>query len=371
MLLGRFPNFLRQRPGTAMLAKGGPGIGKTEVAIDTILNEGWGLAKMVAAQETPESVAGFLWVDPQNKQCEYFPQRRLRSLDAHFEAGRKAVLVIDEFKGGDRMTHNALQQLIREHEVGDWVAKGHLYVLALTNREEDRANVVRLTAPMINRFVQVEVLPDFEFWSGWAGTRGLKELNKEKTYPKVHPDCLGFLRAVFIGGVDLKSEKAKEWAKDKSLLFCSPAPKDESAFPTPRAYEVASDCIYKYGGDDEYLRESLAGSIGIGPMIEFMAWRKVGKEASNVVDDILNGKSVKTLDIGMQFFVNSQLTAHYARDQKKVADALTKYLSEVESEYAILLINDAASISDAITKSKDWMKVVQKHKKVALAGKRP
>lgn len=371
MLLGNMPKVLGQKPGTALLVKGGPGVGKTEVALDFYrgLSDHF-VIKFVAAQETPESVTGFLWLNKETGSCEYLPQRRLRALNDAMKAGKKGICLIDEYKSGDRMTHNSLQQLIREHEVGDWVAAGDMYVVALTNREEDRANVVRLTAPTINRVQQISVEPDFDFWRSWASTKGF-EKRPGKPNPRIHPDILGFLQAVFVGGAKLKSEKAKEWAKDKSLLFCSPAPKGEEAFPTPRSHEIASDNLYKFAGEGEdFLREMLMGCIGDGPAFEFVAWLKVGKEAADIVDGILNGKSAPALDVGMQFFVNSSLTAKYAQDTDKVAGPLTKYLSEMESEYAMLLINDLAGISDKITKQKDWMKVVQKHRKVALAGKR-
>jgi hypothetical protein len=370
MLLGKLPRVLAARPGTALLVKGGPGIGKTELTVDFFSQPEFYVSKFIAAQETPESVAGFLWIDKETGSCKYLPQRRLRDLNEGIKQGKKGILIIDEYKGGDRMTHNSLQQLVREHEVGDWIAQGYLYVVALTNREEDRANVVRLTAPMINRFEQITVEPDFDLWRGWASTKGMMN-DPKKGYSRVHPDLIGWLSAVFVGGAKLKSEKAKEWAKDKSLLFCSPAPKGEEAFPTPRSHEIASDIIHKFSGEEEdFLREMLSGCIGEGPAFEFCAWLKVGKEAQQIVEDIVNGKSAPALDVGMQFFVNSSLTSRYAQDTDKVAGPLTKYLSEMESEYAMLLINDLAQISDKITKQKDWIKVVQKHRKVALAGKR-
>ncbi|MGI0148639.1 MAG: ATP-binding protein, partial [Thermoplasmata archaeon] len=349
MLLGRLPRVLAARPGTALLVKGGPGVGKTEVVMDFYRQASeFVVTKFVAAQETPESVTGFLWIDKETGSCKYLPQRRLRDINEEIKAGKRGIVIIDEFKGGDRMTHNSLQQLIREHEVGDWIAAGYLYVVALTNREEDRANVVRLTAPMINRFEQITVEPDFDFWRSWASTRGMMK-DPKREHPRIHPDILGWLSAVFIGGAKLKSEKAKEWAKDKSLLFCSPAPKGEEAFPTPRSHEVASDILYKFPGEDEdFLREMLMGCIGDGPAFEYVAWHKVGKEAQEHVESVVNGKSIPALDVGMQFFVNSSLTSRYAQDTDKVAGPLTKYLSEMESEYAMLLINDLAQISDKI-----------------------
>ena len=366
MKLGKLPGVIQKMPGTAILVNAGPGVGKTEVTQDTFMDMKVPYAKFVAAQETPESVTGFLWVDAQNKSCQYFAQRRLRDLDREWEKNPNAIcaVIVDEFKGGDRMTHNALQQFIREHQVGDWLARGKMYVVALTNRAEDRANVVRLTAPMVNRFIQIDVEPDFDFWRSWASTKGLIK-------NKIHPDILGWLSAIFVGGESLKTEKGKEFAKEKNLLFCSPAPKDESPFPTPRSHEMASDVVAKFSSSDEDLmRDLIAGCVGFGTAVEFMAWRKVGKEARNVVEEILNGRSVRTLDIGMQFFVNSQLTAEYARHTDQTAGPVVKYLSELESEYAMLLCHDLAQISDKVTRDKGWLKVVEKHKKVALAGKR-
>jgi hypothetical protein len=363
MKLGHLPRLIRGKPGTALLVRGGPGIGKTEVTTSELTDEGTPFRKFVAAQETPESVTGFLWVDQQDKSCSYFPQRRLSDLSKVWEADpkAKAVLVIDEFKGGDRMVHNALQQLVREHEVGDWVAKGQLYVIALTNREEDRANVTKLSAPMIGRLIQVTVDADFDFWRGWASSKGVPS-------GKVHTDIAAWLDAMFIGNMALKTDKGKEWAKSKDLLFCSPSPSDESPYPTPRSHEMASDVLTKFEGeDDDFLRETVAGAIGMGPAIELMAWRKVGKEASHFVEEVLNGKSVKGLDVGMTFFVNTQLTAKYAKDPTKTSGPIVKYLAESEAEYAFLMCHDLAKISGAVAKHKDWSKVREKHKDVSFA----
>lgn len=370
MKLGQLPRVLQEKPGTALMVKGGPGVGKTEVVLDYYgsLPDHF-VVKFVAAQETPESVTGFLWLNQQTGNCEYLPQRRLKALNDAMKQGKKGVLIIDEYKSGDRMVHNALQQLVREHEVGDWIAAGDMYVVALTNREEDRANVVRLTAPTINRMEQITVEADFGFWRDWASTKGL-EKRPGKRFPRIHPDILAWLSAMYVGGAAMKSTEAKEWAKDKALLFCSPAPKTEEAFPTPRSHEIASDVLYKFAGeDDSLIHELLAGCIGEGPAYECMAWRKVGLEAEKHVEGVLAGKSVPSLEIGMQFFVNSSLTAKLAQDPKKVAGPLVKYLAQIESEYAIMLISDTTKVAGKeIQSAPGWMDVVKKHRKVALAG---
>ena len=68
MLLGNLPKVLAQKPGTALLVKGGPGVGKTEVVLDYYTRQvaDHFVAKFVAAQETPESVTGFLWLNQQS-----------------------------------------------------------------------------------------------------------------------------------------------------------------------------------------------------------------------------------------------------------------------------------------------------------------
>jgi hypothetical protein len=370
MKLGQLPKVLAAKPGTALLVKGSPGVGKTEVVLDYYTRQiaDHAVVKFVAAQETPESVTGFLWINPTSGTCEYLPQRRLKALNEAMKAGKKGVLVIDEYKSGDRMVHNALQQLTREHEVGDWIAAGDLYVVALSNREEDRANAIRLSAPAVNRFEQITVEADFDFWRGWAATEGLKP--RPGKSPRVHPDILGWLSAIFIGSQSLKTSEAKEWAKDKNLLFCSPAPKGEEAFPTPRSHEIASDILYKFDGEDEdFVRELLSGSIGTGPAFELMAWRKIGKEAQRHVDSIMAGKKVPSFDVGMQFFVQTALTARLAQDPKGAVGPLVKYIADIESEYGIMMISDCAKVAaKELQNAPGWADVVKKHRKVALAG---
>jgi hypothetical protein len=67
------------------------------------------------------------------------------------------------------------QQLILDRRVGSYVVPDGWYVWAAGNRKEDRAAVFDMPAPLANRFLHLQVEPDFESFKTYALAKNVHE----------------------------------------------------------------------------------------------------------------------------------------------------------------------------------------------------
>jgi hypothetical protein len=138
-------------------------------------------------------------------------------------------------------------------------------LVAAGNREGDRGVTYRMPSPLANRFVHLEMKVDFDDFQDWA------------TLNKVHPEVVGYVG----------------FAKQDLYDF---DPKGSSkAFATPRSWVFVSDLLSDDDIDNDTLHNLVAGAIGDGLSVKFMAHRKVAGRMPKA-GDILDGK-VKTLEI--------------------------------------------------------------------------
>jgi hypothetical protein len=124
------------------------------------------------------------------------------------------------------------QQLILDRKVGSYSVPDGWYIWAAGNRKEDRAAVFDMPAPVANRFLHVEVGPDFESFKAYALANG------------VHEQILAFLsfRPALLHKLDPQ----------------------QPAWPSPRSWAMASD-LHRAGLD-------VAAAIGAATATEFRAY---------------------------------------------------------------------------------------------------
>jgi hypothetical protein len=138
-------------------------------------------------------------------------------------------------------------------------------LVAAGNRDGDRGVTYRMPAPLANRFVHLEAKVDVDDWTEWA------------VMNNVHPEVVGYV----------------SFAKQDLYDF---DPKSASkSFATPRSWMFVSELLADDDTDTDTLTNLVAGAIGDGLAVKFMAHRKVAGRMPKAID-ILEGK-VKTLDI--------------------------------------------------------------------------
>src|SRR5262249_53859508 len=120
----------------------------------------------------------------------------------------RGVIFLDEFNMAPPAVQGIAQQLILDRRVGRYEVPSGDFIWAAGNRKEDRAAVFDMPAPVGNRFIHLEVLPDFESFRRYAIER------------RMHEQILAFLayRPQLLHQLD-----PQRWA-----------------WPSPRSWEMAS-----------------------------------------------------------------------------------------------------------------------------------
>jgi hypothetical protein len=134
--------------------------------------------------------------------------------------------------------------------------------VAAGNRESDKGVTYRMPAPLANRFLHLELRVDYDDYHMWAVKN------------RIHEQVVGYIG----------------FAKQDLYDF---DPKSSSkSFATPRSWSFVSELLDDDDVSESTLTNLVAGAVGEGLAVKFMAHRKVAKQMPNP-EDILSGKVSK------------------------------------------------------------------------------
>ncbi|HMQ34210.1 MAG TPA: MoxR family ATPase [Chloroflexaceae bacterium] len=145
---------------------GPPGIGKSSIVAQTAGRYGLGFIDVRLSQLAPTDLRGL--PVPENGVSRWYPPEFL-------PRDGRGILFLDELNMAPPAMQGMAQQLILDRRVGSYVVPEGWFIWAAGNRKEDRAAVFDMPAPLANRFVHLEVEPDFEDFKAYALGRGLHE----------------------------------------------------------------------------------------------------------------------------------------------------------------------------------------------------
>ena len=151
-----------------------------------------------------------------------------------------------------------------------------------------------MPAPLANRFIHLELAVSFDDWFEWAVTN------------RVHKDVVGFLN----------------FAKRDLYDFDPKSP--SRSFATPRSWSFVSELL-EDDLDESTTTDLVAGAVGEGLAVKFMAHRKVASSMPDPVE-ILAGKvkEMKTKEISAMY----SLTVSLCYELKEAADKNDKKFDE-------------------------------------------
>jgi hypothetical protein len=202
------------------------------------------------------------------------------------------VLFLDEMNSAAPSVQAAGYQLILNRRSGKYVLPKNVVMVAAGNRESDKGVTYRMPTPLANRFVHQEMTVDFASWQEWAVK------NNE------HKDVVGYLTFA------------------KQDLYDFDAKSASRAFATPRSWHFVSELLQDDDTDDDTNMNLIAGTVGEGLAVKFMAHRKIAGRMPKP-EDILSGK-VDTLEVkevsAMYSLVISMCYELKAAVEKKIAD---------------------------------------------------
>ena len=270
---------------------GPPGIGKSELVEGITRELGGYMIDLRLGQMEPTDIRGIPFYNKDTGKMDWAEPVDLPSeeLASQYPV---VVLFMDELNSAPPSVQAAAYQLILNRCIGKYKLPDNVVMIAAGNRESDKGVTYRMPTPLANRFIHQEMKVDFGSYQEWA------------VQNKIHKDVVGYLSFA------------------KQDLYDFDAKSASRAFATPRSWTFVSQLLSDDSVDDETLTNLIAGTVGEGLAVKFMAHRKVASKMPNPVD-ILKGK-VKDLQVkevsAMYSLVISMCYELKSAVENKVAD---------------------------------------------------
>jgi hypothetical protein len=239
---------------------GPPGIGKSDIVKQIGQDAGRDVIDVRLALWEPTDIKGIPYYNAEKGTMVWAPPSELP-----MDPESTAIIFLDELNSAPPAAQAAAYQLILNRRVGTYSLPKGVDIVAAGNREGDRGVTYRMPAPLANRFIHLEAKVDFDDFQEWA------------VMNNVHPEVVGYVG----------------FAKQDLYDFDPKSP--SKAFATPRSWVFVSDLLWEDDTDIDTLHNLIAGAVGDGLAVKFMAHRKIAGRLPKA-EDILSGK-VKDLSI--------------------------------------------------------------------------
>jgi hypothetical protein len=243
-----------QRP---LFMWGPPGIGKSDIVHQIGEELGRDVIDVRLSLWEPTDIKGIPYYNSEQNSMAWAPPIELPT-----DPDSNAILFLDELNSAAPATQAAAYQLILNRRVGTYVLPKGVSIIAAGNRESDKGVTYRMPAPLANRFIHIELKIDFEDWQEWAVKN------------RIHEQVIGYIG----------------FAKADLHDFDPKSP--NRSFATPRSWSFVSELINDNDLSEATLTNLVAGAIGEGLAIKFMAHRKIANQMPKP-EDILSGKVTK------------------------------------------------------------------------------
>jgi hypothetical protein len=311
---------------------GACGVGKSQIVAQVASDLQWQLLDVRAVQLDPVDLRGLPRIAAD--QAEWVPPKFLPT-------SGKGILFLDELTSAPQMTQAGCYQLVLDRKLGEYRLPDGWVVIAAGNPASERGVHFSMPRPLRNRFVHLDLEPDFEDWSKWALKAGIR------------PEIIAFLRF------------------KPTLLHDSDATSDMNAWPTPRSWEMASCVLTGFAarqnggfltGTSEIEAQLLEGTIGQAATIELVAFLRLFRQLPSIPEILLNPDTAPVPDepsarIAIATALGRVLTDH------SIAKGM-RYLERMPTELRVLAMRDAAARDRAITHTPEFVRFGVEHAEV-------
>jgi MoxR-like ATPase len=289
---------------------GPPGIGKSEIVASLTEELGGHMIDIRLSQMEPTDLRGIPFFNKNTETMNWAPPIDLPSeeLAAQYPI---VVLFMDEMNSAAPAVQATAYQLILNGKVGTYTLPKNVVMVAAGNRESDKGVTYRMPTPLANRFVHLEMRKDFDSWFEWSVDK------------KIHKDVVGYL----------------SFAKQDLFDF---DPKSASrAFATPRSWTFVSQFLNDEDASDAELTDLIAGTVGEGLAIKFMAHRKVAGQMPNP-SEILSGKvnELKVKEISAMYSLTISLCYELQEQYAKLGkDKISEWHAQADNFLRFMMEN--------------------------------
>lgn len=242
--------------------------------------------------------------------------------DLPTDPNSRALVFFDEMSAAPPSVQAATYQIILNRKIGTYELPKDVVIVAAGNRVKDKGVAYNMPMPLANRFTHVTLDVSFDDWQEWA------VLNR------VHKDIVGYLS---FQPNDLNQFKPSG---------------DSYAFATPRSWYFASELLQEANDNGELvdtdlptevLGDLVKGTVGEGPGVKFMTYRK---QAANLpaAKDILSGKVTKlnSKQIDIMYALTTALCYELqdaSRDVKTNPKAFTEFHEQTDRFFRFIMDN--------------------------------
>jgi MoxR-like ATPase len=138
---------------------GACGVGKSQIVAQVASEMNWQFLDVRAVQLDPVDLRGLPRIA--GDQAEWVPPKFL-------PANGQGILFLDEFTSAPQVTQAGCYQLVLDRKLGEYRLPDGWAVIAAGNPPSERGVHFSMPRPLRNRFVHLDLEPDFEDWSKWA-----------------------------------------------------------------------------------------------------------------------------------------------------------------------------------------------------------
>ncbi len=232
--------------------------------------------------------------------------------------GEEGILLLDEFNQAPQAVQAAGHQLILDRCLGDYVLPPNWMVMAAGNKMDDRAQAIRMSTSLSNRFKNVDVDIDVVEWKLWARA--------------AHQDPV--IIALMNSDANLLHDMSVKTA----------------AWPSPRTWELLSDHIPHMTPENAY--NTAASCVGKAAGGMYIAFKELEDTVPSPEDIFANPTTAKIpTEPSARYFVSGMLSTQVTTD---TFPPYLKYQQRLDLEYQTVFMKDAYQVCPDVSDLKEY-----------------
>jgi hypothetical protein len=292
--------------GRPVFLWGPPGIGKSELVAGIAEERNAKLIDIRLSLWDPTDIKGLPYFNSTTHTMEWAPPVELPTKEDG-EEYPCIVLLLDEMNSAAPAVQAAAYQLILNRRVGAYQLPDNVVLIAAGNRESDRGVTYKMPAPLANRFIHIEMKPDFDDWFKWA----IKN--------QISNEVIGYLTC-----------------NKKDLFEFEPKTASRS-FPTPRTWTFVSQLLNNNLGE-KTLTDLVSGTIGEGLALKFMSHRKYS-QGMPTPRDVLEGKVKKVTSAEISAMYSLLISLCYELKEAEIKESHKLWKGYVNNFFNFMMEN--------------------------------
>ena len=299
-----------------------PGCGKSSVVRKCAEDLGIGFIDVRLCQIEPCDIKGLPVPNKEEHTMDWFVNGMWPR-----DPNSKGILFLDELSAADRSIAVAAYELILDRRLGKlYSLPDGWMIVGAGNMAGDRAVAAPMSSALANRFLHVELDPDWESWLEW----GLVH--------HIHPSVMGYIRF------------------RPDALFTMDGQTLDRGWPSPRSWERVSQMCYVIK-DDSVLSKVVYGLIGQSVGVEFMEFKKMSAEFDNILEIMTNPskKIVIPKEADRKNAMVSAMIYHLWRgkdeeEEAKRLDGFFRICIELDPAFSAMAVQAGYAGNDRVTR---------------------